>query len=249
MATIWDADVLIWGGLADRRGARSRPVHLALLPLHALPAPHRDRTRYRQPRISAPARRAHAPAVDRNPHHYSPRRTLAPAAVLLDQRVGGTGHPRGPCRGDGVRTPRMVLSGRPRSPARPDHRPRLLRPHRRHRALALPRRPANTRDARRKAGASISVICTPRALPPPGSQTSRWTSGGSSHASRSLVIGWTSSACSTRPASSASSSSCARIHRPSLWISRARARRPIGTSGAALSGLRAHDHRDFGRKP
>ena len=109
LATIWDADVLIWAGsqlveALDRGLPTSR--FFRFTPYQLLTAIGRA-TGNRE--YSAPARRARAPAVDRHPHDPPPGRALAAPAVLLDQRVGGARDPRRADRGHGVRAPGLVL--------------------------------------------------------------------------------------------------------------------------------------------
>ena len=88
MATIWDADVLIWAA-SQLVEAESLLEDFALSALHALSASHLDRPADRRPRLQAAERRALAPAGDRHPHDHPQRRALAAPSVLLDQRVGG----------------------------------------------------------------------------------------------------------------------------------------------------------------
>ncbi len=81
IATIWDADILICR-LAARRSREQRPAHLALLPLHALSASHGHWPGHRRARIPAAEERADPPPVHFHPHHDPSGRALAAASVL-----------------------------------------------------------------------------------------------------------------------------------------------------------------------
>ena len=103
MATIWDADVLIWAA-SQIAGPR-----IWALPLRASSASRRiNCCAYRPPdrqsaMIVLPESGARPAAIDGYRHHHSQRRALAAAAILLDQRMGGDVDVGRPRRGHGIR--------------------------------------------------------------------------------------------------------------------------------------------------
>ena len=113
MATIWDADVLIWAASPDRRrGGPRLPTSrfFRFTPYQLLIAIGRG------PAIASIATQggAAAAAIDGRPDHDPSGRELAPTAVLLDQRMGGADRSRTAVPGHGIRAAGVVLPGRPR---------------------------------------------------------------------------------------------------------------------------------------
>jgi plasmid replication initiation protein len=91
IATIWDADVLIWAASADRGSTRRGPAPVAADAGHALRDPALHRARYVAARLPAPQGRAGSPAIDHGGHVHPRDDRAAPASLLVDQRVEGTG--------------------------------------------------------------------------------------------------------------------------------------------------------------
>ena len=240
MATIWDADVLIWAASqiveAENLGFKTS----RFLRLHALPAADLHWPPDRGSRLQAAEGRARPPAVDRHPHHHPQRRALAAPPVLLDQRVGGMHDARRPRRGHGVRAARLVLPRRHRPLARAGHRPGLLPADRRHRALAVPRCPQARRPPAQ--GLAVRDRASPREVRQPGraSRISRSRSGASPRASRCPAI-----ACASSGRAAASCcASCRPTYPQSLWMA---LWKRSGLRTQTISGLRTQPYRDFAR--
>ena len=93
MATIWDADVLIWAASqiveAENHGLKTSRF-LRFTPYQLLMAIGRG-TGAREYRLLKGALRP--PAIDSHRHDHPPRRALAAAPILLDQRMGGDDYP------------------------------------------------------------------------------------------------------------------------------------------------------------
>jgi Replication initiator protein A len=150
MATIWDADVLIWAAsqIVNARDAGLRTSRLmAATPIRDpdLRRPGRERQG-----LSAPQGQPRpAPVDDRR--HLHPPGGRAPAPLFLDQRMERESRRQRPGARRRAHPARLVLRRRPRGRAGPDHRSRVFLANRRARALALPRRA----QARRPAGVRL----------------------------------------------------------------------------------------------
>ena len=131
MATIWDADVLIWAAsqIVEARDHGLRTSRLmAATPYEILTFVGRGTS---VARLRAPEGRTRPTAGDQHRHQHPPTHRAPPAPLQLDQRVEGNGRrARAADRGRADRA-RLVLCRRPRRRARADHRPRLFRSNRR----------------------------------------------------------------------------------------------------------------------
>ena len=147
MATIWDADVLIWAAsqIVHARDAGLRTSRLmAATPYEILTFVGRGAGARDYQRLRAGLDRLQSTTVA-----TSIRRAgrTSPPSLLLDQRVEGNGRPQRAGARDRIDPAGLVLRRRPRRRTRADHRPGLFLTDRRARALALSRRPQTWRSS------------------------------------------------------------------------------------------------------
>jgi Replication initiator protein A len=136
MATIWDADVLIWAAsqIVNARDAGLRTSRLmAATPYEILTFVGRGASARDYQRLKAGLDRLQSTTV------ATSIRT-SPASLFLDQRMEGESRRQRPGARRRAHPARLVLRWRPRRRARLDHRSRVFLADRRPRALALPRR-------------------------------------------------------------------------------------------------------------
>ena len=119
-------------------GERPRPADLAAHGRHPSRNPQFLRTRGRRPRLRAIESGARPAAVDQRRNLAAPADGAPSPPLFLDQRMEGDRRRAGPAARARTDPARLVLRGRARRGARADNRPRLFRPQRRPRALALP---------------------------------------------------------------------------------------------------------------
>ena len=147
MATIWDADVLIWAAsqIVQARDSGLRTSRLmAATPYEILTFIGRGTSARDYHRLKAALRPL---AVHHRRHLAAPGERAAHAPLLLDQRVDrARGRTRQRRRHRSHRAG-LVLSRRPRRRARADDRPRIFRADGRTGALALPPRAQARRQA------------------------------------------------------------------------------------------------------
>ena len=161
MATIWDADVLIWAAsqIVEARDRGCKPSRLmAATPYEILTFVGRGTSSRDYDRLKAALDRLQSTTVA-----TSIRQAIraADAPLLVDQRMEGARRRARTSAGARADPARLVLCRRAGRCARPHHRHRLLRPHGRRRALALPARA----QARRSPSGRLEFR-----LPPPPRQ-------------------------------------------------------------------------------
>ena len=147
IATIWDADVLIWAAsqIVEAKDAGLRPSRL----MRATP--------YEILRFIGRGSRASRPrwiACNR-PRWPRPsaRQQAGACTAFVDQRMEGTGRCQRHAAGHRADPAGLVLCRRARRRAGADHRPGVFPAHRRHRAVAVP----PGAQARRQAGIRLAV--------------------------------------------------------------------------------------------
>jgi plasmid replication initiation protein len=110
MATIWDADVLIWASQILTAQDRGLPTSrfFRFTPYQLLIAVGRATGNREHQLLNGALTRLRS---NRHPHDHQSRRALASPAVLLGQRMGEAHHAFWQQRGHGVRAAGMVLRG------------------------------------------------------------------------------------------------------------------------------------------
>ena len=150
MATIWDADMLIWAASqiveARDKGLRTSRL-MAATPYEILTFIRRGTSVRDYHRLKASLDRLQSTTVATTIRQPTERRM---ASLLLDQRVEGARRRHGRSLGIELIIPDWLYTGGPQRRARPDDRPRVLRAHRRPGALALPPRPQARRPPARR---------------------------------------------------------------------------------------------------
>ena len=148
MATIWDADVLIWAAsqIVNARDAGLRTSRLmAASPYEILTFVGRARA----PGTISASRQASTGSTRQPSRPPSAKRLSVAGIAFLDQRMEGESRRQRPGAGRRAHPARLVLRRRPRRRARLDHRSRVFLADRRARALALPGRSQARRPAER----------------------------------------------------------------------------------------------------
>ena len=147
MATIWDADVLIWAAsqIVQARDSGLRTSRLmAATPYEILTFIGRGTSARDYHRLKAALRPL---AVHHRRHLAAPGERAAHAPLLLDQRMDRARRRTRQRRRHRSHRAGLVLSRRPRRRARADDRPRVFRADGRSGALALPSRAQARRQA------------------------------------------------------------------------------------------------------
>jgi plasmid replication initiation protein len=137
IATIWDADVLIWAAsqIVEARDAGLRPSRLMqATPYEILRFIGRGTSLRDYQRLKAAWIACNRPRWPRP----SARPPGGAAPLLVDQRVEGTGRCQRHAAGHRADPAGLVLCGRARRRPGADHRPGVFPAHGRHRALAVP---------------------------------------------------------------------------------------------------------------
>ena len=197
MATIWDADVLIWAAsqIVEARDAGLRTSRLmAATPHEILTFIGRGTSARDYHRLKAALDRLQSTTVATSLRQIE---RAAHASLLLDQRMDGARRRAWQCRRHRSDRAGLVLSRGPRRCARADDRPRIFRPDGRPGALALSPRAQACAAASATAGGSISGIFTSNRRAFRRSNASPSNCATSSAASRCRGTGSSSSA---RPA-------------------------------------------------